>query len=347
MRVEIAQKQKVLEQALTQIEKQFGKGSVMRLGDAAKMQVEAIPTGSIALDMAIGVGGVPRGRITEIYGTESSGKTTLALQIIAEAQKRGGICAFVDAEHALDPEYARAIGVQIDQLYVSQPGTGEEALEIMDALIRTGAIDVVVLDSVAALVPRAEIEGEMGDAHVGMQARLMSQALRKIGGSVSKTGTVAIFINQLREKIGIAYGNPETTPGGRALKFWASVRLEVRRVDTIKQGTEVIGARTRVKVVKNKVAPPFKQAEFDIIFGKGISRVGGILDLGVESGIITKSGTWFTYGDTRLGQGRENARTFLEEHPEIADEIEARIRSGEAIPTVSGAPLEEIAEAVE
>jgi recombination protein RecA len=347
MRVEIAQKQKVLEQALTQIEKQFGKGSVMRLGDAAKMQVDAIPTGSIALDIAIGVGGVPRGRITEIYGTESSGKTTLALQIIAEAQKRGGICAFVDAEHALDPEYARAIGVQIDQLYVSQPGTGEEALEIMDALIRTGAIDVVVLDSVAALVPRAEIEGEMGDAHVGMQARLMSQALRKIGGSVSKTGTVAIFINQLREKIGIAYGNPETTPGGRALKFWASVRLEVRRVDTIKQGTEVIGARTRVKVVKNKVAPPFKQAEFDIIFGKGISRVGGILDLGVESGIITKSGTWFTYGDTRLGQGRENARTFLEEHPEIADEIEARIRSGGAIPTVSGAPLEEIAEAVE
>ncbi|MCS7309670.1 MAG: recombinase RecA [Armatimonadetes bacterium] len=345
--MEIAQKQKVLEQALTQIEKQFGKGSVMRLGDAAKMQIEAIPTGSIALDMAIGVGGVPRGRITEIYGTESSGKTTLALQIIAEAQKRGGICAFVDAEHALDPEYARAIGVQVDQLYVSQPGTGEEALEIMDALIRTGAIDVVVLDSVAALVPRAEIEGEMGDAHVGMQARLMSQALRKIGGSVSKTGTVAIFINQLREKIGIAYGNPETTPGGRALKFWASVRLEVRRVDTIKQGTEVIGARTRVKVVKNKVAPPFKQAEFDIIFGKGISRVGGILDLGVESGIITKSGTWFTYGDIRLGQGRENARTFLEEHPDIADEIEARIRSGGVVAVTSSPPLEEIAGAVE
>jgi recombination protein RecA len=346
MRVEIAQKQKVLEQALTQIEKQFGKGSVMRLGDAARMQVEAIPTGSIALDMAIGVGGVPRGRITEIYGTEASGKTTLALQIIAEAQKRGGICAFVDAEHALDPEYARAIGVQIDQLYVSQPGTGEEALEIMDALIRTGAIDVVVLDSVAALVPRAEIEGEMGDAHVGIQARLMSQALRKIGGSVSKTGTAAIFINQLREKIGIAYGNPETTPGGRALKFWASVRLEVRRVDTIKQGTEVIGARTRVKVVKNKVAPPFKQAEFDIIFGRGISRVGGLLDLGVESGIITKSGTWFTYGDTRLGQGRENARAFLEEHPEIAEEIETRIRSGGVVST-SAAALEEIAAVVE
>ena len=344
--MEIAQKQKVLEQALTQIEKQFGKGSVMRLGDAARMQVEAIPTGSIALDMAIGVGGVPRGRITEIYGTEASGKTTLALQIIAEAQKRGGICAFVDAEHALDPEYARAIGVQIDQLYVSQPGTGEEALEIMDALIRTGAIDVVVLDSVAALVPRAEIEGEMGDAHVGIQARLMSQALRKIGGSVSKTGTAAIFINQLREKIGIAYGNPETTPGGRALKFWASVRLEVRRVDTIKQGTEVIGARTRVKVVKNKVAPPFKQAEFDIIFGRGISRVGGLLDLGVESGIITKSGTWFTYGDTRLGQGRENARAFLEEHPEIAEEIETRIRSGGVVST-SAAALEEIAAVVE
>ena len=345
--MEIAQKQKVLEQALTQIEKQFGKGSVMRLGDAARMQIEAIPTGSIALDIAIGVGGVPRGRIVEIYGTESSGKTTLALQIIAEAQKRGGICAFVDAEHALDPEYARAIGVQVDQLYVSQPGTGEEALEIVDALIRTGAIDVVVLDSVAALVPRAEIEGEMGDAHVGMQARLMSQALRKIGGSVSKTGTVAIFINQLREKIGIAYGNPETTPGGRALKFWASVRLEIRRVDTIKQGTEVIGARTRVKVVKNKVAPPFKQAEFDIIFGKGISRVGGILDLGVESGIITKSGTWFTYGDIRLGQGRENARTFLEEHPEIADEIESRIRSGGVVAATAAPPLEEIAGAVE
>ncbi|MCS6831025.1 MAG: recombinase RecA [Armatimonadota bacterium] len=345
--MENAQKQKVLEQALTQIEKQFGKGSVMRLGDAAKMQIEAVPTGSIALDMAIGVGGVPRGRIVEIYGTESSGKTTLALQIIAEAQKRGGICAFVDAEHALDPEYARAIGVQIDQLYVSQPGTGEEALEIMDALIRTGAIDVVVLDSVAALVPRAEIEGEMGDAHVGMQARLMSQALRKIGGSVSKTGTVAIFINQLREKIGIAYGNPETTPGGRALKFWASVRLEVRRVDTIKQGTEVIGARTRVKVVKNKVAPPFKQAEFDIIFGKGISRVGGLLDIGVESGIITKSGTWFTYGDIRLGQGRENARTFLEEHPEVAEEIEARIRTGGMVPVTTSAPVEEIAGVVE
>lgn len=345
--MEIAQKQKVLEQALTQIEKQFGKGSVMRLGDAAKMQIEAIPTGSIALDMAIGIGGIPRGRITEIYGTESSGKTTLALQIIAEAQKRGGICAFVDAEHALDPEYARAIGVQIDQLYISQPGTGEEALEIMDALIRTGAIDVVVLDSVAALVPRAEIEGEMGDAHVGMQARLMSQALRKIGGSVSKTGTAAIFINQLREKIGIAYGNPETTPGGRALKFWASVRLEVRRVDTIKQGTEVIGARTRVKVAKNKVAPPFKQAEFDIIFGKGISRAGGILDLGVESGIITKSGTWFTYGDIRLGQGRENARAFLEEHPEVAEEIESRIRSGGTAAVTSTSPVEEIAEAVE
>lgn len=345
--MEVAQKQKVLEQALTQIEKQFGKGSVMRLGDAAKMQIEAIPTGSIALDMAIGIGGIPRGRITEIYGTESSGKTTLALQIVAEAQKRGGICAFVDAEHALDPEYARAIGVQIDQLYISQPGTGEEALEIMDAIIRTGAIDVVVLDSVAALVPRAEIEGDMGDAHVGMQARLMSQALRKIGGSVSKTGTAAIFINQLREKIGIAYGNPETTPGGRALKFWASVRLEVRRVDTIKQGTEVIGARTRVKVAKNKVAPPFKQAEFDIIFGKGISRAGGILDLGVENGIITKSGTWFTYGDIRLGQGRENARAFLEEHPEVADEIESRIRFGGETATATTSAVEEIAGAIE
>ncbi len=321
-----SQKQKALEIALTQIEKQFGKGSVMRLGDNARQVVEAIPTGSVALDMAIGIGGIPRGRITEIYGTESSGKTTLALQTVAEAQKMGGVCAYVDAEHALDPEYARNIGVKVDQLYVSQPGTGEEALEIMDALVRTGAVDVVVLDSVAALVPRAEIEGDMGDSHVGVQARLMSQALRKIGGSVSKTNTAAIFINQLREKIGVMYGNPETTPGGRALKFWASVRLEVRRVETIKQGSDPVGSRTRVKVVKNKVAPPFKQVEFDIMFGKGISRIGGLLDLAVERGLVTRAGTWFTYGDVRLGQGRENARNFLEQNPDLLEELDAKVR---------------------
>ncbi len=325
--MEQSQKQKALEIALTQIEKQFGKGSVMRLGDNARQVIEAIPTGSVALDVAIGIGGIPRGRITEIYGTESSGKTTLALQTVAEAQKLGGVCAYVDAEHALDPEYARNIGVKVDQLYVSQPGTGEEALEIMDALVRTGAVDIVVLDSVAALVPRAEIEGDMGDAHVGVQARLMSQALRKIGGSVSKTNTAAIFINQLREKIGVMYGNPETTPGGRALKFWASVRLEVRRVETIKQGSDPIGSRTRVKVVKNKVAPPFKQVEFDIMFGKGISRIGGLLDMAVEKGIVTRAGTWFTYGDVRLGQGRENARSFLEQNPDLLEELDVKVRA--------------------
>lgn len=331
----VQDKQKALDIALGLIEKQFGKGSVMRLGDKTGMHVESIPTGSIALDYALGIGGVPRGRIVEIFGAESSGKTTLALQIVAEAQLSGGICAFVDAEHALDPDYARNIGVNIDQLYVSQPGTGEEALEIMDALVRTGAIDVIVLDSVAALVPKAEIEGEMGDAHVGIQARLMSQAMRKIGGSISKTGTVAIFINQLREKIGVMYGNPETTPGGRALKFWASVRLDVRRVDSLKQGTDVVGNRVRVKVVKNKVAPPFRQVEFDIMFGKGISKIGGVLDMAVEKNVVTKSGTWFTYGESRLGQGRENARTFLTQHPEMFAEIDLKTRT-----ILNGTPVE-------
>jgi len=320
------EKEQALELALSRIEKQFGRGAVMRLGETSRLNVEAIPTGSLALDLALGVGGIPRGRITEIYGQESSGKTTIGYHIIAEAQKRGGIAAFVDAEHAVDATYAKNLGVDVDALLVSQPDTGEEALEIIDALIRSGAIDVVVLDSVAALVPKSEIEGEMGDSHVGLQARLMSQALRKIGGSVSKSNTAAVFINQIREKIGVMFGNPETTPGGRALKFWASVRMEVRRVETLKVGNEMVGSRTRVKVVKNKVAPPFRQAEFDIMFGKGISRSGGVLDVGTELGFIGKTGTWFTYGETRLGQGRENAKQYLEEHPELMDELEAKIR---------------------
>ncbi len=323
------EKERALDLALSQIEKQFGRGAVVRLGEKPRMQVEVIPTGAIALDMALGVGGIPRGRITEIYGQESSGKTTLAYHIIAEAQKMGGIAAIVDAEHAVDAEYARNLGVDVDALLVSQPDTGEEALEIVDALARSGAVDVVVVDSVAALVPKAEIEGDMGDSHVGLQARLMSQALRKIGGSVSKTNTAAIFINQIREKIGVMFGNPETTPGGRALKFWASVRLEVRRVDNVKVGTETIGTRVRVKVVKNKVAPPFKQAEFDIVFGKGISKTGGVLDLATELGLITKTGAWFNYGDIRLGQGRENAKEFLEENADIYNELESKIRGTE------------------
>lgn len=299
----------------------------MRLGDGEKEAIDAISTGSLSLDMALGVGGIPRGRITEIYGTESSGKTTLALHVVAEAQKKGGIALYVDAEHAMDTEYAKALGVDVERLYISQPTSGEEALEIMDAIIRSQAIDVVVLDSVAALVPKAEIEGEMGDSHVGLQARMMSQALRKLGGSINKSGTAAIFINQLREKIGVMYGNPETTPGGRALKFWASVRLEVRRGEALKAGTEQTGSRTKVKVVKNKVAPPFRSVEFDIIYGKGISQAGDLLDIGAARGIIGKAGTYFNYGDIRLGQGRDNARTYLEEHPEINAEIDAKVRA--------------------
>ena len=319
-------REQALELALNRIEKQFGKGAVMRLGQASRLTVDVISTGSLALDIALGVGGIPRGRMTEIYGQESSGKTTLGYHVIAEAQKAGGIAAFIDAEHAVDPTYARNLGVDVDSLLISQPDTGEEALEIMDALVRSGAVDVIVLDSVAALVPKSEIEGEMGDSHVGLQARLMSQALRKLGGSLSKSNTAAVFINQIREKIGVMFGNPETTPGGRALKFWSSVRLEVRRVESLKQGTEIVGVRTRVKVVKNKVAPPFKQAEFDIMFGKGISRSGGILDMGTELGLISKIGTWFAYGDQRLGQGRENAKSFLEEHDDLIDALEGRIR---------------------
>jgi recombination protein RecA len=323
-------KLKALEFAVGSIEKKFGKGSIMRLGSRENLAVESISTGSLALDLALGVGGLPRGRVVEIYGQESSGKTTLAYHVIAEAQRRGGLAAFVDAEHAVDPVYARNLGVDIDNLLVSQPDTGEEALEIMDALARSGALDVIVLDSVAALVPKAEMEGEMGDSHVGIQARLMSQALRKLGGTVSNANTICIFINQIREKIGVMFGNPETTPGGRALKFWSSVRLEVRRVDTVKTGSDIVGSKTRVKVVKNKVAPPFKQVEFDIMFGKGISRSGGVLDLGVTSGLVNKTGAWFTYNDQRLGQGRENAKSFLEEHAATMDEIEARIRAAAA-----------------
>lgn len=319
-------KKKAIELALSQVEKQFGKGSIMKLGEATKMNVEAVSTGSIELDIALGIGGVPRGRIVEIYGPESSGKTTVALHIIAEAQKNGGDAAFIDAEHALDPVYAKNLGVDIDNLIVSQPDTGEQALEIAETLVRSGAIDVVVVDSVAALVPKAEIDGEMGDAHVGLQARLMSQALRKLAGVISKSKTTAIFINQLREKVGVMFGNPETTPGGRALKFYASVRLEVRKVENLKQGTDVVGSRTRVKVVKNKVAPPFKQAEFDIMYGEGISREGSVLDVAVNNDIVLKSGAWFSYGDTRIGQGRENAKQYLKDNPELTKEIESKLR---------------------
>ena len=320
-------KQKAIETAISQIEKQFGKGSIMKLGSTATLNVEAISTGSISLDMALGIGGVPRGRIVEIYGPESSGKTTVALHIVAEAQKAGGEAAFIDVEHALAPVYAKALGVDIDSLLVSQPDTGEQALEIAEALVRSGAIDVIVLDSVAAMVPKAEIEGEMGDAHVGLQARLMSQALRKLTGIVSKSNTVAVFINQLREKVGVVYGNPEVTPGGRALKFYSSVRMEVRRVEQLKSGTEMIGNRTRVKIVKNKVAPPFKEAEFDIMYGTGISREGEILDLAVKLDIINKSGAWFSYNGERLGQGRDNVKVYLQEHPDFANEIDKLIRA--------------------
>ena len=316
---------KALEVALSQIDKQFGKGSVMRLGDDNRPPVQVIPTGSLALDVALGIGGLPRGRVIEVYGPESSGKTTVALHAVANAQKAGGNAAFIDAEHALDPVYARALGVDTDSLLVSQPDTGEQALEIADMLIRSGGIDIIVIDSVAALVPKAEIEGEMGDSHVGLQARLMSQALRKITGALSATGTTAIFINQLREKIGVFFGSPETTTGGKALKFYASVRIDVRRIETLKEAGAPVGNRTRAKVVKIKMAPPFKQAEFDIVYGKGISREGSIIDMGVEAGIVRKSGSWFTYGDDQLGQGKENVRQFLVDNPELANEIEQKI----------------------
>ena len=320
------EKLKALEHALADLDKTYGKGAVMKLGEQAHQNVEVITTGNLALDLALGVGDVPRGRVIEIYGPESSGKTTVALHIVAEAQKKGGICAFVDAEHALDPAYAKKLGVNIDELYISQPDTGEQALEIAEALVRSGALDVVVIDSVAALVPKAEIDGEMGDSFVGLQARLMSQALSKLTGIVSKTGTIAIFINQLREKVGVMYGNPETTTGGRALKFYASVRLDVRRGEQLKNGSDVVGNRTKVKVVKNKVAPPFRVAEFDIIYGQGISKEGTLLDMAVERDIIHKSGAWFSYKDQRIGQGRENTRQYLKDNPEIAAEIDAEIR---------------------
>jgi len=312
---------------LTQIERQFGKGSIMKLGDSGgRLSLEVIPSGCLSLDLALGVGGLPRGRVIEIFGPESSGKTTVALHAIAEAQKLGGYAAFIDAEHALDPAYAKKLGVNIDELLVAQPDTGEQALEIAESLVRSGAIDVIVIDSVAALVPKAEIEGEMGDSHVGLQARLMSQALRKLSGAISKSNTIAIFINQIREKIGVMFGNPETTPGGRALKFYASVRLDVRRTETLKQGNDAVGNRTRAKVVKNKVAPPFKQADFDIIYGEGISREGTLLDLGCDLELVQKSGSWFSFGEERLGQGRENARQFLKEHHDLAATLERKIR---------------------
>nr|WP_277988702.1 recombinase RecA [Ktedonosporobacter rubrisoli] len=322
----MSEREKAIDLALTQIERRFGKGAIMKLGEAAKVQVDAIPTGSIALDLALGIGGVPRGRITEIYGPESSGKTTLCLHVIAAAQKAGGYAAFVDAEHALDPIYAARLGVDTGNLLISQPDTGEQALEIVDSLVRSNAIDVIVVDSVAALVPRAEIEGEMGDSHVGLQARLMSQALRKLTGAISNSNCVVIFTNQLREKIGVMFGNPETTAGGKALKFYASVRLDIRRTDSIKQGQDVVGNRTRVRVVKNKVAPPFKTAEFDIMYSEGISREGGLLDLGLEMGLVKKSGAWFTVGDIRLGQGRENAKEFLRQNTDVAAAIDEQIR---------------------
>ncbi len=336
------ERSRAVEAAILAIEKQFGRGSIMKLGSAERQQVESIPSGSIALDLALGVGGIPRGRITEIFGPESSGKTTVCQHVIAEAQRRGGVAAFIDVEHALDPAYARACGVNVDELLVSQPDTGEQALEITETLIRSGGIDVVVVDSVAALVPRAEIEGEMGDSFVGIQARLMSQALRKLTGAVSRSNTSLVFTNQLREKIGVMFGNPETTPGGRALKFYASVRLDIRRVETIKSGTESVGSRVRVKVVKNKVAPPFRVAEFDVMYGTGISREGGLLDVGVAMDVVSKTGAWFTFGETRLGQGREAAKAFLKDNPAIGTEIETRIRAGLADTAI---PVEGIEEA--
>ncbi|MGH9089349.1 MAG: recombinase RecA [Acidimicrobiales bacterium] len=317
---------KALDMALGQIEKQFGKGSVMRMGDNLDLGIESIPTGALSLDLALGIGGLPRGRVVEIFGPESSGKSTLAMHCVAEAQRNGGICAYIDAEHAMDPVYARAIGVNVDDLLISQPDTGEQALEIADMLIRSGALDVIVIDSVAALTPRAEIEGEMGDTHVGLQARLMSQALRKLAGTLSKSDTIAIFINQLREKIGVIYGSPETTPGGRALKFYASVRLDIRRTESIKDGAEIVGNRTRVKVVKNKCSAPFRQAEFDIMYGTGISREGSLLDVAVDLGLVKKSGAWFTYEGEQLGQGRENVKTFLRENPQLMAELDDRVR---------------------
>jgi len=320
-----AERNKALDMALSQIEKQFGAGAVMKMGDKGSMSIETVPTGALALDMALGIGGIPRGRVIEIFGPEGSGKTTLATHVVAEAQRNGGICAYIDAEHAMDPTYARAIGVDVDELLISQPDTGEQALEIADMLIRSGALDVVVIDSVAALTPRAEIEGEMGDAHVGLQARLMSQALRKLTSNLNKSKTILIFINQLREKIGVMFGSPETTPGGRALKFYSSVRLDIRRIEAIKDGLEVVGNRTRVKVVKNKCAPPFRQAEFDIMYGRGISREGSVVDLGVDLGIVMKSGAWYTYEGEQLGQGRENAKKFLVDNPEVMVEITDRV----------------------
>jgi recombination protein RecA len=334
-----ADREKALETALAQIDRQFGKGSVMRLGEESRPPIEVIPTGSIALDVALGIGGLPRGRVIEVFGPESSGKTTVALHAVANAQRAGGIAAFIDAEHALDPEYAKKLGVDTDALLVSQPDTGEQALEIADMLIRSGALDVIVIDSVAALVPRAEIEGEMGDSHVGLQARLMSQALRKITGALNNSGTTAIFINQLREKIGVMFGSPETTTGGRALKFYASVRLDVRRIETLKDGSEPVGSRTRVKVVKNKVSPPFKQAEFDILYGIGISREGSLIDMGVEQGIVRKSGAWYTYEGDQLGQGKENARSFLRDNPDLANEVEKRIKEKLGVGPKLDAPM--------
>ncbi|MCP3854418.1 MAG: recombinase RecA [Actinomycetia bacterium] len=330
------ERDKALEMALGQIEKQYGKGSVMKMGEKGGMEIDTVPTGALALDIALGVGGLPRGRVCEIYGPESSGKSTLAMHVVAEAQRNGGICAYVDAEHAMDPVYAKAIGVDVDELLISQPDTGEQALEITDMLVRSGALDVVVIDSVAALTPRAEIEGEMGDSHVGLQARLMSQALRKLTANLNKTQTICIFINQLREKIGVMFGSPETTPGGRALKFYSSVRLDIRRIESIKDGVEVVGNRTRVKVVKNKVAPPFRQAEFDIMYGRGISREGSLLDIAVDEGFVKKSGAWYTYEGEQLGQGRENAKTFLIEHPEIVMEVQDKVLSAVGIgePTI-------------